>query len=131
MRRERFIPETVPDDPRFTPNDGIACDPEWGWSVNYGHYGGRQDGVPVWDGAACGYRATFAVEMAGVGDEGERRARLIWSRRAEIAELVAAHADPRTRGVPTARLAIRETADGGLQIREYDLRRFTDRLPPR
>ena len=131
MQVERFIPATSSNDPVFTPNDGLACDPDWGWTVNFGHYGGREHGVPVWNGKPCGYRATFSVEMVGHGSEGERLARAIWGRRHELAAIVAQHPIANVAGVPTARLAVSENHDGSWTVREYDFGRFREILPPR
>lgn len=128
---ERIVPSTDERDPALTPNEGLSHDPDWGWSLNYGHYGSRDDeGFPVWGGARLPFVATFAVERCGHGAAGRARAELLWSRRHELAALVAAHAAD-GRGIPSARLAISVEPDGALLVREYDFGRWSDRLPPR
>jgi hypothetical protein len=131
MQRDPFIPATDQRDPLLTGNDGLRSDPEWGWSVNYGHYGSREHGVPVVNGKPAGHTGTFSVEMIGVDSEGERFARAIWGRRHELSALVAAHPIPNVSGVPTARLRIGENRDGSWTVREYDFNRWSEVLPPR
>jgi hypothetical protein len=128
---ERIIPASDQHDPILTPNDGISSDPDWGWTLNYGHYGSRESGVPVWGGKPCGHTGTFSVEMIGTGSEGERRAREIWGRRHELAALVAAHPIANVSGVPTARLSIAFNRDGTWTVAEYDFHRWSEILPPR
>lgn len=128
---ERVVPSTDARDPLLTPNDGLTHDPDWGWSLNYGHYGSRDDdGFPVWGGERRPFVATFAIELCGHGETGRARAERFWARRHELAALVATHT-PVARGVPSARLSVREEDDGSLLVSEYDARRWSDRLPPR
>jgi hypothetical protein len=128
---ERIVPSTDARDPSLTPNDGLTHDPDWGWSLNYGHYGSRDDEVyPVWGGERRPFVATFSVELCGHGDAGRARAELLWARRHELAALVATHT-PAARGVPTARLSVREETGGSLVVGEYDFHRWSDRLSSR
>ena len=125
---ERLIPTTNERDPLLTPNDGIAHDPDWGWSLNYGHYGSRDDeGFPIHGGARRTFTATFAVELCGHGAVGRATAEAIWARRHEIAAVVAAHVRVQ-QGVPSARLAVRIDLDGSCRISEYDQRAWSATL---
>ena len=128
---ERTLPATDERDPILTPNDGIGHDPDWGYSINYGHYGSREHGVPVWGGVPCGHTATFAVELCGQGAAGRRTAEAIWERRHELVALVAAYPLDNVAGTPTARLSISIQRDGSWVVGEYDFRRFRVVLPPR
>jgi hypothetical protein len=125
---ERHIPSTDERDPLLTPNDGIAHDPDWGWSLNYGHYGSRDDeGFPIYGADRRTFTATFAVELCGHGATGRSIAEAIWARRHEIAAVVATHVRLR-HGVPSARLAVQIHPDGSCQISEYDQRAWSATL---